>query len=253
MDLSPENFVSPEIILADVLKTVKDSGYKLNSKGWYLSQMQQALEELSFDTFFITKHEAFDMPENLRLDMPKGSFNLRNVYLFNGTKCTIKNRVNVYRKKNFINGTSGQGYVARDHWDNNNDPFHKHRAGTSKNNLFYFSIQNGMLMLSSNCASYEKVMLEFNGIISDIGDAPIIPQFFRQAVKGWVTVKALEEKCSDKIGTNEYGHWANLLNKYDSELNKPYDGHWAKAEHRSKQLNEKDRNDFKEYFTRLNY
>ena len=52
MDLSPHNFVSVNEILADVLKIVKDSSFKLNSKGWYTSQIQQALEELSFNTFF---------------------------------------------------------------------------------------------------------------------------------------------------------------------------------------------------------
>ena len=88
MDLSPQNFVSVNEILADVIKVVKDDSFKLNSKGWYTSQIQQSLEELSFDTFFDEQHQAFDMPENLRLELPKGSFNLRQIFVFNGSECT---------------------------------------------------------------------------------------------------------------------------------------------------------------------
>jgi hypothetical protein len=88
MDLSPKNFVSIDIILADVLKTVDDASTKLNSKGWYTSQIQQALEELSFDTFFDERNANFDVPKDLRLELPEGAFNLRKVYLFNGNSCT---------------------------------------------------------------------------------------------------------------------------------------------------------------------
>lgn len=259
MDLSPHNFVSVNTILADVLKTVKDPSTKLNSRGWYTSQIQQALEELSFDTFFSEHNQAFDMPDNLRLDMPKGAFNLKNIYLFNGDDCTIGATANVYWKRNFINGRSGSGYVANDHWSNENDRFHKKRGfqGDDRQNhpekLNFFGIQNGQIMLSESCRGFEKVMLVYNGILTDIGEAPVVPQFFRQAVKDYVTVKALEQKSNDMVGTNEYGHWVNMLNRYEARLNQPYDGSWAKAEYRSKQLNNKVRSDVKEYFTRLNY
>ena len=270
MDISPHNFVTPDQILADVLKVVNDSGHKTNTKGWYISQMQQALEELSFDTFFDVRYDTFDVPENLRLEMPKGSFNLRRVHLLSGDACTIENSVPVYRKRDFINGKSGNGYAADDHWDNSHDPFHKKRSTRHSNNrsatnnirstefstynqLYYFSIQNGLLMLSESCRRFPKIMLEFNGVMTDIGDQPVIPQFFRQAVKDWVIVKALGEKMTETIGTIDYNHWAGMYNRYNESLNRPYEGSWAKAEYRAKQLNAKDRRDYKEYFTRLNH
>lgn len=259
MDLSPHSFVSVNTILADVLKTVKDSSFKLNTRGWYTSQIQQSLEELSFDTFFNEQNQSFDMPDNLRLDMPKGAFNLKNIYLFNGDKCDIGTSANVNWKRNFINGGSGSGYVANDKWENPNDRFHKKRGFTgddrqnAPDKVNFYSIQNGMIMLSESCRGYEKVMLVYNGVMTDIGEVPVVPQFFRQAVKDWVSVKALEQKMNDKVATNEYGHWANMLNRTEARLNQPYDGSWAKAEYRSKQLNNAVRSDIKEYFTRLNY
>ena len=57
----------------------------------------------------------------------------------------------------------------------------------------------------------------------------------------------------DKIGTNEYNHWAMMHAKYEKMLNRPYEGSWAKAEYRSKQLNNIVRENIKEYQSRLNY
>jgi len=260
MDISPHSFVSANEILADVLKTVDDASFKVSSPGWYKSQIQQALEELSFDTFLDERNESFDVPSDLRLDMPKGAFNLRGIYLFSGDNCDIGKSVNVYWKKNFINSSSGNGYVAKDKFENGKDPFYGNRgpetSGTrahNPSNLFFYSIQNGTIMMSESCRKFPKVMLVFNGISTDIGDAPIVPQLYRQAVKDYVSVPALEAKMLDKIGTNQYNHWAMMHAKYQNSLNKPYDGSWAKAEHRSKQLNNAVRQNIKEYQTKLNY
>lgn len=272
MDLSPSNFVSMGDILADVLKVVRDSDFKTNSRGWYVSQTQQALEELSFDTYFDEQTAILDVPENLRIDMPKGAFNLKEVYLFNGDKCTIQGRVNVYFKRDFINSCSGNGYVARDNWRNETDPFHIQRGGLNFSNantygrgsssstgdarserLYYMGIQNGMIMLSENSRSFQKLYLVYSGIMTDIGEAPVVPQFFRQAVKEWVLIRALQEKMTETIATKEYAHWANLHARYEANLNHPYDGSWVKAERRAKKLNSKERTDIKEYLTRMRY
>jgi CDGSH-type Zn-finger protein len=156
-----------------------------------------------------------------------------------------------------INGESGNGYVAMNKYGDNNDPFHRNHGAIEGNkglsNLYFYSMQNGMMMFSENCRGFQKIMIVYNGIMSNINEAPIVPQFFRQAVKDWVTVKALEIKLTDVVGTNAYGHWIGMLGRYENSLNKPYDGSWAKAEHRAKQMNAKERQDIKEYFTKLNY
>lgn len=260
MDISPHSYVSTNEILADVLKIVDDSSFKISSEGWYKSQIQQALEELSFDTFFDERNESFDTPSDLRLDMPKGAFNLRGIYLFSGTECNIAKSVNVYHKKNFINSKSGNGYVAKDKWENGRDPFYQSRsAGESDSlnnnpsNVFFFSIQNGTIMLSESCRNFPKVMIVFNGIMTDIGEAPIVPQLFRQAVKHYVAVPALKEKMKDTIGTASYNHWAMMHADYKAQKDHTYEGSWVKAERRAKGLNNKIRQDIKENLTRLNY
>ena len=62
MNISKENMISPLEILSDVLKLADDESFKDNSKGYYMSLIQQALQELAFDTFFDVRTEFFDVP-----------------------------------------------------------------------------------------------------------------------------------------------------------------------------------------------
>lgn len=271
MNISPSSFVTIDELLADVLKLVNDSGFKKHSRGYYISQAQQALEELSFDTYFQEKNSSHDIPENLRVEMPKGAFNLKELYLFNGDECNIENSAVVYYKRNFINSKTGNGYVARDTYRNERDPFHtkrgnrfNQRAGINngqqerfntgnglRNEVYYYGIQNGLIMLSSSCSKFEKIMMVYNGTGCDIGEAPIIPSYLRQAVKDYVTVKALESILA--IDDEKFNKWSALYNIHSTNLNKPYDGSWAKAEHRVKSLDRKQRQDIKEYMSKLDY
>ena len=84
MNFSPHSFVSVNEILADVLKITNDAGFKMNSRGWYISQIRQALQELSFDTFFDERNEELIIPNDLRVEMPKGAFNLKPLVAYAG-------------------------------------------------------------------------------------------------------------------------------------------------------------------------
>lgn len=255
MNFSKHDFVSTNEILADALKLIGDVDTKINSKGWYVSQIQQALEELSFDTFFHDVEKDFDLPENLRLDMPKGAFNIQQIYLYNGNVCHVNGRVNVYHKKSFINDRSGQNYVARDNYSNYNDRFHKNRSmiDNSPTNVFFYGIQNGVIMFSPNCTGFQRVKVIYNGIHTDIGEAPVVPNYLRQAVKTKVVVDGLQSRLASLIGSPEYNQVLSLYNLHEAKLNHPYDGEWVKAERRVKTLDRKQKQDIKEYFQAMNY
>jgi len=260
MNFSPNSFVSVNEILADVLKTVDDSSFRDNSRGYYVSQIQQALEELSFDTYFHEQLETFEVPENLRLEMPKGAFNIRQIYLFNGTICNIgQNTKNVYHKRNYITG--GSGFLARDKYRNNNDPFYQDRsfghnsraaAGDDErgiNNLFFYNVQNGIIMLSESCKKFEKIAIVFNGVSTDVGDVPVVPNFLRQAVKDYTSLAALEAKMSMSKGAAEFNKWQTMYALTERNMKQEFDGSWAKAERRVKALDSKEREDLKEYLS----
>ena len=235
MNISKHNMISPEEILSDVLKLANDESMKDNSKGYYLSLIQQALQELAFDTFFDIRNESFPVPKKLRLDMPKGAFNIREIYLFNGTECNINNSQIVYWKRNYI--TKGNGFVARDKGLNNNDPFYNNRTlgisggdpslrrvntNSSITQAYYFNVQAGEIMFSSNCRNFENVFIVYNGTGCDIGEVPFIPQLFREAIKSWVLDPVYTVKMAMSEGGANFNKWQTLWSMNDKKLNKPY-------------------------------
>ena len=256
MNFSPEDFVSAEEILADSLKIIGDKEMKINTYGWYKSQIQQALQELSFDTFFSDVYNTFEMPCDLKMNQPKGSFNIRQVYAHNGSKCDFGSASNVYFKRNIINSKSGRDYLARDRWGNKGDAFHLNRShieSSPNSNVLFVGIQGGVLMFSQSCAKFTHVTLVYSGVHTDIGEVPVVPIFLRQAVKMKVASEGLTARLADSIGSPEYNQILNLKNTIDAQLNHPYDGEWVKAERRSKTLDSKQREDIKMYFQRMNY
>jgi hypothetical protein len=51
--MNANDFVSAEKIIAEVSQTVNDKGFRNGfSKGWFLSRIHDALQELAFDTFY---------------------------------------------------------------------------------------------------------------------------------------------------------------------------------------------------------
>jgi hypothetical protein len=259
MNFSPQNMITIGDILADVLSFVDDTNFRTRSEGWYESQAQQALEELSYDTRFLTKYVSVDIPENLHIDIPKGMFNPQELYVFNGDECTIHNRENVWLKRNFINSGDGNSFVARNTGDNHNDPFYRRNRmnqpglHANRSDINFYNIVDGVIMLSPSCRRFQKLMIVANAVACDIGDAPIVPAFMRQAVKDWIVVKALPHKMKDSTGTAEYSHWSSMLAMTKRDLEDEYEGSWIKAERRAKKLDEKYRTDLKEYLSKLNY
>jgi len=263
MDISPASFVSIDELLNDILPLVDDERLEVNTKGYYTSMIQQALEALAFETFFDERRETEPFPvETLTMMMPKGAFNLRNVYIFNGTECNIWNSRKVWWKRNYY--TKGKGYIANNKGDQTRDPF---ISGSSfldryeskeliryRNTLdraYFYEVQNGMVMFSKQCACYQSVMLEFNGTGCDIGDVPIVPMFLRAAVKDYVCEFTLRIRMA-KDQTNK---WGGLWKIYEQRLNMDErygigTGSWGKAQQFVKNMNTSQRAELKEYLSK---
>lgn len=267
MNISRHNMVAPNEILSDASAYCGEKDFKMISRGFFLSLLQRAMQELAFETFFDERTEVFDVPENLNLDMPKGAFNIRQIYLFNGDECTFENSQNVYWKRNYY--TKGNGYLARDKVTNSRDPFYENRSRfndsgldnpslrrtnklTSIRQTYYYNIQSGIIMLSSTCKSYDKIALVFNGVGADIGEVPFVPMLFREAITSWIIDNALPVKMADLDGV-EFNKWQTMYAMNNAKLMKPYDGLWENAQYRAKSMDSKQREDIKEYIGRLGY
>lgn len=250
MEFSNKDYVTPDEIIADTVLFVDDEEFRLASKGFYISQIQQALQELSFDTFFDKKADAFDIPENLRLEMPLGMFNIRQMYLFNGDKCDIANAQNIYHKRNFING-GRSGSVSRSKSNSSGDLFHASRGSDSS--VYYYNIHNGYIMFSSNCSSYQKIFIDYNGTGGAVGEQPIIPLYLREAVKGFVVDISLKLRIAKSKKAEELNKWKTLWSMNDNTFSDPYDGSWAKAKKRVNAMGSKSKEDLTEYLRRFNH
>jgi hypothetical protein len=247
MNLSSNSFISHNLIVSEIAVKSGDKEFKHDSEGYYTSLVQEALQELSFDTFFLEKEKVYDITEGcLKLELPSGAFNVKQIFGYSGSDCNPDTRRNIYYKRNFKNN------ISRDNWDNE-DPFYKSRRNSNPpGNLYYCGITNGVIHLSSNCSLFQKVVVRFNGLIADIGDIPVIPIYFRQAVVDWAVSEAISVRIANNPHmTKEIGIWQAIMNRYENRLRMPYDGSWDKAMDRVKRMDSKAKEDFTEYIAKL--
>jgi hypothetical protein len=246
--MNTADFKSHNFIQSEIATKSGDKEMKWDSPGFYTSLIQEALEELSFDTFFMEIDKVYDLKELggcLELKMPPSTFNIRKIFGVHGNDCTYSSSRNIYWKKNYKNG------ISKDNW-NNSDPFIPDRGSNPPSNLYYCGIANGIIYLSKNCAGFDKIVVRMNGLITDHGDDPIIPSYFRQAVVDYGVVEALSTRIANNPGTPEANTWATIMNRHDNRLNKPYDGSWEKARTRVKRMDTKSREDLREYMNKFN-
>ena len=118
MNLSEESFITPNFIISEIAKKSGDPGFEWDSEGEYLTIVQEALTELSMDTFFLEVSKTFELKDGcLQLTLPSGFFNVRKVYGHSSQECVVEDSQNIYFKTNYRNGFS------RNTGKNNRDPF----------------------------------------------------------------------------------------------------------------------------------
>ena len=246
--MDSNDFISINDILADVGVAVNDQAYDRGlTKGYYTRQISRAVEELALDTYFQTLTFDTEFPENYILEMPSNCFNIREIYLYNGVcgKPTDSQWVNW--KRHFNNTGGGTEYTAKRKETLGNNPFFMEGGD---NSVLYANIENGNIGFGSTCGGYSFVRLIYNGMGGEIADIPIIPRIFRTAVIDYVRVNALTHFSLQNVQLR----FALQLAQQDLDgagWNKP--GSWKKAERRMKSMNTWEKENYKEYFSRMNY
>lgn len=254
--MNHNTFVSVDNILSDVLYAVNDVEFRSGlSKGWYTSQVRTALKELAFDTFFAKVTLDLNMDrERLAVELPKGVFNIRELYVYNGADCGKNSDFKVVHWKRLHNnkGNGGTGSSRVNENGNGDDPFlfslndsHNYVTG-GRNIRYYAGIQNGMLMFSSQCGEYDKVRIVFNGINGDISNIPLIPMFLEEAVKDFVKKKFYEVKKGEN--PRKYrGLWMDIKNEYED----PRNGSKKQARMRVASMDTWERESLEEYISSM--
>src|ERR1700743_799345 len=243
---------------------IGDREYKVLPKGFYISLIQKAFEDLAIDTFFDERRADFDFPaDTLTLPLPEGCFNIRNIYMYTGTHCDFVHTRKVYWKANYY--TEGKGYIANNKGHNLRDPFYRNGfygnvdnryAGTNThdrlfdpNRELFYGLQMGNIMFSSSCKTAgTKVHIHYNGTGCAIGEIPIIPIFLRTAIEDYVMCYALMFRIANDSAPRR---WQALLNTYERRLDREgMGGSWHNAELRIKSLNQSQRDELALYLGR---
>jgi len=254
--MTANDFISVDHILAEVTATVNDVEFKNGfSKGWYTSRIQDALQELAFDTFWQKITHDFEIPENCRIKMPENVFNIREIYLYSGELCNPIKTQNVYWKRLFDNSYKGDGYTAKvkDNLGMVNDVFQPgFRSTNGINNrysgpLYYYNVsEDGYIMLSKSSLAFPYLRVRFNGMGVVPGEIPVIPRFFERAVMDYVKVRFYEAMKSRDIRTYR-PLWMDAKN----DLEDPRDGSWNKARKRIKSMDSAEKESMEEYISSM--
>lgn len=257
------SYITPEVILFNASAMAGDKEYKAMPRGFYMSLIQDAFEELNMTSFFAEQREDFDFPmNNLTLALPKGCMDIMNVYVYSGSECNPNNSRKIYWKRNYYT-KGGPGYIANDKGRNPNDPFMANHSslGNDKslirydnreniNEVLFYNIQMGNIMFSSSCRSAgNKIHIHFHGVGGDITEAPIIPRYFKQAIEDYVTEAALRFRMANEPSMAK--QWQGMQQLYEKRLNKEgMFGSWFNAVQTVREMNTSQKDELAMYLSR---
>lgn len=247
MNISQESMITPDEILADVLQVTQDEDFREFTRGWYVSQMQQCLEELSFDTFMVVIEDDFEFPENYALALPANTFNVRDIFVYNGAIGDPTDSQRVYWKRG-ASRKNDKDFIAANKATHDEDPFFTPLSESNQAEVLWGAISNGVITFSDQCGTYSYIHLRYNGTLTPIGETPFIPQFFRQTVKTWVLLAFYQVMYGRNPRT-----YRSLYNDTYAQLYAPFRGLWDKAVRRVRTMDTKSKSDMKEYLSKMNW
>lgn len=250
MTFSFDDLLSTNEILADALMIIDDREQRQLTPGWYARQVKKALEQLNYQAPFVELFKDIELPENLIVSMPKGSWNIRDLFLWSGDECIIEYSVRVGHKTNFNTYGQGTGYTARtkpsqpDLFINN--------YGVNDTSLYFYYANAGNIFLSDACASYDNIRIVYNGSpTQDIDDVRFIPPVAREALIGYVV-----ERAFFVLKTRDPKYrlaWADAKADLYQEPSRMEQSKWDMAITLLKRLDKKRLDDLSVYLSKMNY
>jgi len=265
--MNTNTFVSSDEILAEILVTCDDTGLSSGvTKGWYYSRIRDSLKRLGYETFFLKvtvdiKNWFLDHePKGKRsVWLPENVFNIREIYLWSGECCEMSNARRVHWKSLYNNEGAADGmYTSARAEHMERDEFYGKdsvvtsavSAGTVSSSVAFANIQNGLLMIESDGASFPHLRLMCNGIPSgNIATKKIVPDQFKDAVHDSLCERFFRSKLVKEPRQYKTAYEATLLALNGDGRNA---GSWLKAERFVKSLDTWQRRGLKEYLSRAN-
>jgi len=248
MDINIQNFLSLQEVLADVLVAMDDKEQRKLTPGFYRAQVKYGLDDLGFEAKFFEVTVDELLPDDLIVQMPVGSYNLKNIHIYTGTPDNVGIVENVYWRRNVQTRGKDTGVVANVNLGNISDPFIS-APFWMRGGAFWFSVQNGLIRLSDSCQYYDYTRMTFNGIPSGhLDEAKMVPPEVRKALVLWVT-----EKCASSLKLTDNRYRAVQVDAAAQLDEYGFNGAWHQAKMRLIDLDAKKLRDIMEYNARMNY
>ena len=243
MNFSTSDMMSYNVVLSDILINVDDENYSKFNKGYYISLIQQALEQLSLQTMFLKVERDIAMPTTLSYQIESGCFNLREIYAYTGTCCNKSTARNLWWKKDYRTKGVSESYLSRVN-GNTDDPFLP--TFQSQSTTYWYGIENNTVYVSPSCAGYSRLNMVFNGSITILGSTPTIPIQLREAVVDWCTYKLICKLVIRKpsLRTSSVDAYQRLYDRAN--------GSWVQAKMWCQNMDTKSRSDLLEYLSKSN-
>lgn len=248
-------WVDQQTLLSDILVMTGDVDLRNGlSRGFYISRIQQAIEKLAISTFYDVITGDFPLPKQLISELPINCFNIREIYLWNGSCCQPEGSVIVHFKRLFNNkpgNGDGNNFTAlRMNNQIHNDPFYGNwdyewgfgdgEGGCGR--LYYANIQNGKIMFSSNAQGYSNYRIVYNGFGGEIGNPPLVPRLLREVTQDMVICSIFQAKMAREPRT-----YMALYREYNDKLYNYKSGTFFEAKNRISAMNSWARKDYEEY------
>lgn len=263
MTFSFEDLISIQEVVADASLDLDDKELHKLTPGWYRKQVKRAMDELSFEVPFIDIVKDIVMPDDMKIYIPKGFYNIDKMHIFTGTPDDIGYVENVYWKRGFQtrggvikeNEWTASGYTADNHEHNISDPFFKVSLfRTSPRGAYYFNTRNGIIYLSTACAAYDYIRIVGKGVASsqlDIDNIKIVPPFAIEAIILWVVERGARALKATDTGTRRY---RTIQTDAALQLDKTgYNGLWHEAKTRLRKIDTKMWRDLIEYNSKMTF
>lgn len=263
MQFSSQDFVSGDFVVSSVARLVGDADFKKVPKGRYDSITYRALLDLGFQTFFNKKRFDEPVPQDLQLPLPANTFGVKEVYVFNGDACNIGSAQKLYYKENYY--TRGNGFFAKNRAQEEAvDPYFPadrefvrirdtnmaaRREERMSQQLLYYSIENGVMYISPACRVYQKLHIVAYGTNTPLGEVPLVPTMFINAVEDYVA-----EFITRELITYDPKIYAGMNTIYNNRLQKfGMNGSWHEAVKRIRTMDKGRRDDWAEYYSRWSW
>lgn len=236
--------ISPEEIIADTLVYVGDTGQKMLTPGFYRERLKQILFRLNTEFYLTEVVLDKGLPENkLIMELPKDFFNPKHIYIYNAGCCTPDSGARiVHYKTNFNNSPGGTNYSADRIENQQYDPYENpylNPVGKKYTDVFWANVENGQLMLSSQCSGYKRIRIIYNSMGGDFNTVPLVPRINQRVV-----VDLMNYECCKYLIRRDPKLYTTLMASAKDDLYRQPDGSWWEFHKRSVSMDTWKRNDF---------